>query len=167
MSKVKVLASALVANCGDRVLVLPNSAVVVVRLRGLGRPLRDDLSGLHQGLFAPPQTPWYAPRDEGDVGALLTSAWRRWLRAAGIPTPSLRWAGRVRHTITHHDVVIEVYRVDVDGPGAAALDETVEPGRRWSTLRESLADAGDPPLTTPAKRCLGLRPDSCKTRQRS
>jgi A/G-specific adenine glycosylase len=75
---VPVLASALLVRCVDRVLLLPTSGVVVARVRGLGRPLRDDLAGLHQGLFALPQTPWYA-RDEGDAGARLAAAWREWL----------------------------------------------------------------------------------------
>jgi A/G-specific adenine glycosylase len=160
---VKVLASALVASCDDRVLLLPNSSVVVARARGLGRPLRDDLGGLHPGLFAPPQTPWYS-RGDGDPGAPLNAAWGSWLREAGVPVASLRRAGRIRHTITHHSLQIEVYRVEIDPRMVAALDDYLDPGRRWSALWESSGDSGSPPLTAPAKHCFALRRDLGKTR---
>ncbi len=159
---VKVLASALVVSSGKGVLLLPTSGVVVTSVRGLGRPLRESLGGLHQGFFAPPQTPWYARR-EGDSDARLTAAWRAWLRDAGISDQSLRRSGRVRHAITHHDLRLEVYQLDVDAREAALLDERVDSARRWSTLREGEAGVGGPPLSTPARRCLMLRLDSRKT----
>ncbi len=154
-SAVAVVTSALTVRCTGRVLVLPTASVVVARARGLGRPLRDDLGGLHQGFFAPPQTPWYARR-EGDAAGSLASAWRGWLRDAGLSDAGLQRVGRVRHAITHHDLWLEVYRVDLGARAAAALDGLVDPRRRWATLRESADGADVPPLTTPARRCLAL-----------
>jgi A/G-specific adenine glycosylase len=152
---VKVIASALVAIWDDKVLLLPPAGVVVARVRGLGRPLRDDLGNLHRGLFAPLQTPWYR-RGDDDASARLMSAWRAWLSEAGVCDASLRRAGVIRHRITHHDLKIEVFRLDVDQRAAAALDGCLDSTREWSTLRESTAEPGRPPLTTPARRCLVL-----------
>ncbi len=152
---VKVLASALVVVCDDRVLLLPTSEVVVMRVRGLGHPLRDDLGGLHPGLYAPPQTPWY-PRVGVDPVAPLHAAWRAWLRGAQIRVSSLSRAGQVRHAITQHELLLEVFRADLDPSAAASLEALVGPGRRWSTLRERADGTALPALTTPARRCLAL-----------
>jgi hypothetical protein len=163
---VKILASALVAHWNHHLLLLPASAVVVARAQGLGRPVRDHLGGLHPGLFAPPQTPWYARTDAATATAdvALAAAWRLWLRAAGIRAASLRWTGRIRHAITHHDVQLEVFQVELDAGGKASLDASVVPGRAWQTLQEGAENRAKVPLTTPARQCLILTMDSQQTR---
>jgi A/G-specific adenine glycosylase len=153
--QVKVLLSALLVIVDGRALLLPSAHVVVTAVPGLGRPLRDDFGGLHPGLFAPPQTAWYGLEGSPDEGVLVR-AWRRWLRAGGVTSPDLRRAGSVGHTITHHRLRIEVFRIDVSPAESTLLERELAPGRCWATLREGEPPGDILPLTTPARRCLAL-----------
>lgn len=160
---VKVVTSFLLAHRDHQLLLLPTASSVVTRVRDLGRPLREDLRGLHTGLFSPPQTPWYAWTADADAGPALRAAWRTWLRRVGVPAASLRPVGCIPHAITHHAIRAEVFGVDLDAGGAAVLD-LLDPACLWQTLREGSGNPPTIPLTAPARQCLILGGGSQQTR---
>ncbi|MEZ4387620.1 MAG: A/G-specific adenine glycosylase [Candidatus Krumholzibacteriia bacterium] len=132
-----VCLGALVVRCGDRILVLPPEAAVVVRARGLGRPYREDLGGLLAGTLCVPLTPWYA--GHLDDGQPFLAAWRAWFRSLGIDAGQPTLAGVVRHVITHHRLQVHVSAVTID---------VRPPLGRW------VEPTGDWPRSTLVARCL-------------
>lgn len=157
----RVVASSLVVLAGEGVLLLPSTRVVTTHATGLGPPVREDLGGLHTGLLAPPQTPWY---DAGapDARDALRDAWRLWLARQQLDTDRLVHLGGFSHAITHHRLRVEVFRLPLGEPPARRLAATLAVAWPWPALRAGSGGDQALPLSTPAKRALALAAPASK-----
>ncbi len=138
-----VLLSALVLRRDGRVLLVPSEESVVTRCRGLGRPSRDDVSGLYVGMLGLPTTPWYHA-GAADT-AKLTAPWRRWLAGRGSGACEVRDRGWVRHAITVYRLQVLVCVADWAGDP----DAVTVPGSLWIA-----GSAADQPISTLARKIL-------------
>jgi A/G-specific adenine glycosylase len=139
-----VVLGMLLLRHGPRVLTLPSDQAVVMRPRGLGRPLRADLAGLFAGMVCWPTTPWYAgPAD--NAPRTLAGGWQRWLRRLGWRDPVVQAAGSQRHAITVYRLRVEVAVAIWPGTGSAPQ----VPGAIWAPW-----PAEELPLPSLARRCL-------------
>jgi A/G-specific adenine glycosylase len=125
-----VVVGALVARHAGRVLLLPPGAACAARLPGGPRPLRDDLGGLHDGLWNLPATPWYGAHARADgFGSAAAAAWTSWLVARGHEGARVEPAGRVRHAVTRWRLDVHVHAARV--PRAAARGLATACDGRW------------------------------------
>ena len=140
----EIMVGQLVARQAGSIFLLPGSQAVVARARGLGRPFRQDLQGVLEGLLWLPSTPWYqAPNHDGSTP--LLAAWRSWLRNSGWTQPKVTLVGERRHTITNHRLRLVVAETSwpkelpAEGLGAGY----------WTPW-----PASDIPISTMVRRCL-------------
>ena len=101
----------------DLIMLMPPASGPVVVPAGSGDPVRKDVSGLHEGLWGLPATPWLPDlRKEGD--AWPGRIWRPWLDAipgleplpgGNDPVP----LGKFHHAITRYRLVVQVYGLRV------------------------------------------------------
>ncbi|HPF70713.1 MAG TPA: A/G-specific adenine glycosylase [Candidatus Krumholzibacteria bacterium] len=109
---VRVAVGLVVARRGREVLLLPPGAPAAVAVPASGAPERDDLGGLHRGLWALPGTPWYAePADPAHWRRRLVGACTAWAGSAAAGPPVL--VGRISHAITRFRLAVDVVEVPV------------------------------------------------------
>jgi A/G-specific adenine glycosylase len=115
----------LVVRWGDRVLLLPPGWPAVA-VDASGRPpVREDVSGLHQGLWGLPAGPWVPPAARDEAG-ISPQSWcgfladlQKALGIKGIPEPEE--LGVFQHAITRYRLRVRVFAVRLEaatvGPG--------------------------------------------------
>jgi A/G-specific adenine glycosylase len=141
-----VLAALTLWHAG-KVLLLPAAGGPVARMRGLGRPLREDLQGLWRGLWSVPLTPWYAaPAPSGaPAGEAARRAWQVWLRNShGAASPACEICGMVTHGVTTYRLRVWVVR--------AVLSE--DHPRFAGSIRWWAPDTAEAPVSTLARRVI-------------
>ena len=151
-SPTPVLIATLVVRRRENVLLVPAGAAPAVRMSGYGRPERGDITGLWQGLWAPPCSPWYrypVARGLGTVhrpiAAVALSAWRRWL--VGLDSVQAGdWSdlGSLSHAVTTYKLHLHITAVSIGG--RLALPD----GVRWYRP----GGRRNPPLSSLAKKIL-------------
>ncbi|MFN2370813.1 MAG: hypothetical protein ABR506_06610, partial [Candidatus Krumholzibacteriia bacterium] len=116
---VPVAVAMAVVRRGDEVLLLPPGRGPVAAPAAWGTPARDDLTGLHRGLWGMPTTAWFpAPAAAGPWRDEALALWRRWAGAA-LAGPAVA-AGRITHGITRYRLAVEVVGLPVRIDCAAA-----------------------------------------------
>ncbi|MCP4574190.1 MAG: A/G-specific adenine glycosylase [bacterium] len=140
-----VRAGAFVAVCGRQVLLVPPGKAVATAVARTGAPLREDLDGLHRGLWGVPSTPWY-PSDRPGFEAGAGQAWLAWLAGRGVEVVRTTDAGSVSHAITRWRLRVTVHVAEIPQTAATALARAS--GGRWSD------PAGELPLSRLASKIL-------------
>lgn len=114
---------AVVRCCGQVLLLRPGSAAVPAPA-AWGQPAREDLAGLHRGLWGLPSTAWFpAAAEPGPGPGFALDLWRRWAGSALVRPPVA--AGRIAHGITRFRLAVEVVAMelragtDAGAPGGA------------------------------------------------
>lgn len=117
---------------GDRFLLSPPGSPPV-RPFPLGPdPVREDFSGLHQGLWGLPMTVWLPPPEQKD-NVWDPAVWLPWLEQLGLGAPEvagrLRHLGRFTHAITRYRLGVDVYGARIPAgfrPPGGVLPEEAE-----------------------------------------
>jgi len=109
-----------VVRRGDAVLLLPpGRGAGPAAATAWGPPVREDLAGLHRGLWGLPSTAWFAaPDDAPRWRRQAAAAWAAW--AGPRRRGEVRDAGLVRHAITRYRLAVMVVALAVDGTADAA-----------------------------------------------
>ena len=97
----------------DKVLLVPPGCGHAVIPQGSPAPVREDVSGLHKGLWGLPSTPWLPPPAKGHPG-WPGEIWRPWLRAVPLLNYSPKIGdptrlGGFRHAITRYRLNVQIY----------------------------------------------------------
>ncbi|MBE0565439.1 MAG: hypothetical protein IH621_05750 [Krumholzibacteria bacterium] len=113
-----------VVRCCGQVLLLPPGSAAVPAPAAWGPPAREDLAGLHRGLWGLPLTAWFpAAAEPGPGPSFALDLWRRWAGSALVRPPVA--AGRIAHGITRFRLAVEVVALelragtDAGAPGGA------------------------------------------------
>jgi A/G-specific adenine glycosylase len=129
----------------DRFLLSPPGSSPVRPFPPGPEPVREEFSGLHQGLWGLPMTVWLPPLGEDDR-VWDPAVWRPWLEQLGLGAPEiaggLRHLGRFTHAITRYRLGVEVYGARIPAgfrpPPGVLLDKAA------TTVPRSKSAGGDP-----------------------
>jgi len=114
-SSIKVRLGLLVIQWRDQVFLLPPASGPVVIPPDSNPPVREDISGLHGGLWGLPSTSWLPPSGKSTSG-WPGHIWRSWMTGH----PDLEYSdveedpvllGSFRHAITRYRLMVYVYRL--------------------------------------------------------
>ncbi len=116
----------LVVRCGDQILLTPPAGGYAAVPARSGKPVRADLTGLHQGLWGLPSTPWL-PATAHNNTPWPAAFWRPWLERTLAHAPSLgAWKpvllGSFSHAVTRYRLKVVVYGLHLPDSGELARE---------------------------------------------
>jgi len=116
---VPVVMAALVVRRGSQILLLPPGSPQQVPLKGKWDLARKDISGLHQGLWTVPVSPWYQGTEAASRALEKTDYIYLWLKRyfqLNVPADkfiALRMAS-FKHSITRYRLEIKTWEVQIN-----------------------------------------------------